>query len=703
MALISQIRKNGAWVLVVLIALGLLGFIIQDMTVGQTSVFGSMQPNVGKVEGQKIDINDFNRTESILYANSTSDIFGRRSALWDYYVEKILVDKEATKLGLGVSKTELLDLQFGPDPSPIIVQRFTDQTTGQVNREQLGQLKQMITTNTLQPEARSYWAIQEKEIIKDRLQKKVEALVSKAMYTPAWQAELIQVENTSMLNVHYVRIPFDEVDNSDVTLADEDYAKYLKSHASNYQVEKPTRKISFVTFDVKASKDDSATLRKKIAGLLTEFRTTTNDTAFIERNQGTFDGSYVKKEVISPVIADSVFSRAVGTVLGPYLDGNAYRAVKVVGRQAIADSVKSRHILIRATDAATLSAARTKIDSLKKEIEAGRGKFEDLAKIYSQDGSSLKGGDLGYAGPNQMVKPFNDLIFFKAQPGKVYSVETQFGVHLVEVTGKKSTSNSTGVRLAYLSQTITPSDETQRSIYDKAQAFLASYKTSFKDLEAALKKRKDLKLENGQGVTENDYFLGSLGTGQQVRDIIKWAFTAKVGQVSPELYTFTDAVDFYDNKYIIATLKSIQKPGAATVDQVKDELEPLVLNYKKGEIISSKIKSKDLGTIASQFKSKIDTLANMRFNMSFIPNLGNEPTLLGEAYRLNKGQVSKPIIGNSGVVVLQVVDKTTPQIPPSLFELQRSLGAATRSQVAVKLMQAIKKGADIKDNRSKFF
>jgi peptidyl-prolyl cis-trans isomerase D len=703
MALISQIRKNGAWVLVVLIALGLLGFIIQDMTVGQTSVFGSMQPTVGKVEGQKIDINDFNRTESILYANSTADIFGRRSALWEYYVEKILVDKEANSLGLGVSKTELLDLQFGPDPSPIIVQRFTDPVTGQVNREQLGQLKQMISSNTLQPDARSYWAIQEKEIIKDRLQKKVEALVSKGLYTPAWMAEATQKENTSMLNVHYVRIPFDEVDNSDVTLSDDDYEQYLKAHASNYEVEKPTRKISFLTFDVKASKQDSATHRNKISALLAEFRSTPNDTAFIERNQGIFDGTFVKKEAVSPVIADSVFSRPVGTVLGPYIDGGAFKAVKIVGRQVIADSVRSRHILIRATDAATLAAARTKVDSLKKEVEAGRAKFEDLAKQFSQDGSSLKGGDLGYTSLGGMVKPFNDLIFFKAEQGKVYSVETQFGVHLVEVTGKKSTTNASGVRLAYLSQSITPSDETQRSIYDKAQAFLASHKGGLEDLESAVKKQKSLKLENGPGVTENDYFLGSLGSGQQVRDIIKWAFTANAGQVSPELYTFTDAVEFFDSKYVIAALKTIQKPGPATVAQVKEELEPLVLNYKKGEIISGKIKSKNLSSIASQFKSKIDTLPNMRFTMSFIPNLGNEPKVLGEAYRLNQGQVSKPIIGNSGVVVLEVVGKTPPTLPPSLFELQSSMASNTRSQVATKLMQAIKKKANIKDNRSKFF
>jgi len=168
MALISTIRKNSA-LIVVLIALGLLGFIIQDMMGGQNSIFGSIQPSIGKINGQKVDLNEFNRTESILYAGSTGDIYARRSALWDYFVEKSLIDQEGKKLGLGVSKNELNDLQFGPEPSPIIMQRFMDQTTGQLNREQLNSLKQQITSNTMTATARSYWAIQEQEIIKDRI------------------------------------------------------------------------------------------------------------------------------------------------------------------------------------------------------------------------------------------------------------------------------------------------------------------------------------------------------------------------------------------------------------------------------------------------------------------------------------------------------------------------------------------------------
>jgi len=136
MALISKIRKN-SWLLVVLIALGLIGFIVMDMTSGQQSVFGSSQTTIGEFGGEKLDWNKFNRVEQLLYGSSGGDVYARRNQLWNYFVEEAIVKEEAEDLGLGVSLTELKDLQFGTEPSPIIRQRFTDPNTRQIDFQQL--------------------------------------------------------------------------------------------------------------------------------------------------------------------------------------------------------------------------------------------------------------------------------------------------------------------------------------------------------------------------------------------------------------------------------------------------------------------------------------------------------------------------------------------------------------------------------------
>ncbi|MFZ4785036.1 MAG: peptidylprolyl isomerase [Flavobacteriales bacterium] len=95
------------------------------------------------------------------------------------------------------------------------------------------------------------------------------------------------------------------------------------------------------------------------------------------------------------------------------------------------DSVRARHILLDGTDSdrATLMA---RADSIKKVIEQ-KNNFEDMAFLYGTDGTSTIGGDLGYFTKGMMVKPFEDACF-DGKIGEVQIIETEFGIHLVQVT-----------------------------------------------------------------------------------------------------------------------------------------------------------------------------------------------------------------------------------------------------------------------------
>ena len=222
MALIGKIRRN-MWLLVVPLALGLAGFIMMDMFSGQGSMLGNSQAVVGNINGSKISWNRFNNVDRVVskFLNNGADAFARRSTLWNYFVEESLLKDEAEALGLGVGKEELMDLHFGANPSPIISQRFIDPTTGQLDRVQLNSYKQSLESNQFtNPEFRAFWGHQEHEIIKTRLQGKLNALVEKAIYTPRWMAEMGNAEFNQSIDFEYVRVPFDEIDNADVPLAD---------------------------------------------------------------------------------------------------------------------------------------------------------------------------------------------------------------------------------------------------------------------------------------------------------------------------------------------------------------------------------------------------------------------------------------------------------------------------------------------------
>jgi peptidyl-prolyl cis-trans isomerase C len=100
------------------------------------------------------------------------------------------------------------------------------------------------------------------------------------------------------------------------------------------------------------------------------------------------------------------------------------------------EQVRASHILIKVdpgADEAKKAEARTKIESLQAKLKNGED-FGALAKEYSEGPSAPKGGDLGFFGRGQMVKPFEETAF-TMKPGQVSGiVETRFGYHLIMVT-----------------------------------------------------------------------------------------------------------------------------------------------------------------------------------------------------------------------------------------------------------------------------
>jgi peptidyl-prolyl cis-trans isomerase D len=96
----------------------------------------------------------------------------------------------------------------------------------------------------------------------------------------------------------------------------------------------------------------------------------------------------------------------------------------------LAEQRQAAHILIEGDD----EAARSKIEEIKKRVDAGED-FAALAKEFSQDpGSAVDGGDLGYAGPGVYDPAFEKALY--AQQGQVSGpVKSEFGWHLIKLLG----------------------------------------------------------------------------------------------------------------------------------------------------------------------------------------------------------------------------------------------------------------------------
>ncbi|HFA52059.1 MAG TPA: hypothetical protein ENJ95_23835 [Bacteroidetes bacterium] len=722
MALIGKIRQK-KWLLIGSLAGALALFILMLMFDNPNqSFFGGSRTMVGEIEGRKIEYKEFNQVHDMLYRNAQTDGFSGRTFLWNYFVDEALVKKEADAIGLGVSKKELLDLQFSPDQnrlSQLIKSRYSDPNTRAVDMEQLRQLKdivtggqidQMIKDRKLVGDFKYRWAHQEKEVIKDRLQTKIANMVSKGMYTPTWMAEMLGEQQGKQVDFLFVQIPYDAINNAEVTLEDSDYKAYFEENKKQYIQDEETRKLDYVVFKVLPSAEDSTNIKKEIAELVPKFRATDNDSLFVETNLGTIDAAYVKKDALSSAIADTVFKMPIGSVYGPYLDVNTYKAVKLLDRKIIPDSVSAKHILRKASDYNSLVAAQKTIDSLKALIETGAASFDSLAVAFSEDPSNAgKGGDLGTFGPGTMVKQFNDVCFYKAEPGKVYSVVTQFGVHLIQVYDQKFETNSQGVQLAYLTRDIIPSQNTQDAVKELALD-LQEESTDIKVMRTTAA-AKGYDLETSNWLKANDYAVGTLGAGQGSREMVRWAFgdsqntkEPSVGDVSPQVYSFQDQGKYYVSKFAVAALKAIRPAGEASFEDVKSEMEAAVIDRKKAAMITEALAGiTDLQTIANKYSSKVDTARNVSFASAYIQAVGSaEPDVVATAFKTDLNQVSAPIAGANGVYVVKPINK--PAVAASnAAQARQTNQQMARIQVPGKIVPSLRKHADIEDNRSRFF
>ena len=79
---------------------------------------------------------------------------------------------------------------------------------------------------------------------------------------------------------------------------------------------------------------------------------------------------------------------------------------------------------------------RSLAQELLKKIKQGAN-FESVAREFSTCPSKSKGGDLGWFGPGKMVKPFEDAVSRLGNGSVSDIVSTQFGYHIIKVTGKK--------------------------------------------------------------------------------------------------------------------------------------------------------------------------------------------------------------------------------------------------------------------------
>ena len=106
-------------------------------------------------------------------------------------------------------------------------------------------------------------------------------------------------------------------------------------------------------------------------------------------------------------------------------------------QKTVVEQTHARHILIRTNELVSETDARQRLTQLADRLKNG-SKFEELARLYSDDGSASKGGDLGWLTPGETVPEF-ETAMNSLQPNEISQViQSPFGLHLIQVLERRS-------------------------------------------------------------------------------------------------------------------------------------------------------------------------------------------------------------------------------------------------------------------------
>lgn len=697
MSVLEKIRSRSGLLLGV-IAVALLIFILQSAFESGNSFFSSDKDKVGEVAGEKISYQEFDfkvqqatenekqrQKQNGMDDNTTEQL---RQQTWNQIVFEKIMLKEYDKVGVTVSTDELYDMVAGKDPHPNVRQSFTDPQTGEFNPANvINFLNQMNQDQTGQSKAQ--WINFEAAIKKERIATKYTNLIKGGLYATKNDAKNDYTAKNSIANFSFVAQRYASIPDADVKVTDEDIQKYYNENKNKYKQPENARSVDYVTWEVTPSEHDIKQTEEAILALKEEFATAKNDTQYVNANSDKkFEAAFQKKGVFAPIIDSMLFNAPVGTVYGPYLDGTTYKIAKLSATKIAPDSVKARHILISVI-AGKSDLARKTADSLKTLITSKKAKFEDLAKIASQDkGSAEKGGDLGWFSEGMMVKPFGDACF-NGKKGDLVIVESQFGIHLIEVLDKSGESKK--ALICFLDKDVMASSATIQTYYAKASEFAGKNPT-----QAAFEKSiVDLGMNKrvADYVREADRTLMGL---ENSREVVRWAFTADKGKISQ--------VFELGNVYLIAVLKDIREKGIMPLEAVKPMLQAEAIKEKKAEkFIAAMSGAASIEALSQKLNSAVEKVEAQSFFASSVPNMGREPELVGAVFGNKPNVVSKPIKGFNGVYVIKVNNVSTPAPLTDFKQIQSQIMQANKSRVDYELFEALKEISNVVDNRGKFF
>lgn len=317
------------------------------------------------------------------------------------------------------------------------------------------------------------------------------------------------------------------------------------------------------------------------------------------------------------------------------------------------EQIRARHILLQVNDQRTASEARSQLEDARRQLDGGAD-FAALAAELSDDpGSKTRGGDLGLFGRGDMVAPF-DQAAFSAEIGEIVGpVETDFGLHLIEVLEKRPGGSvefslaEEGIRTRLLAE------RAQTATEDKAN-----------EIAAALRDDQSAGLEAIASEAVGVTFLSTIpfGRNDNVPGI------GRAGQFTVAAFGLADA-EISDpvsvaQGWAILSLKTVNEPRLPELDDVRAEAEASLREAKLQRQTVERMAAEALRIAAGGSLNAAASNLDLEVEESVlfgrddaIGSLGLAPLVAEAALELDEGGVGGPVETADGAVLFEVVER----------------------------------------------
>lgn len=240
-----------------------------------------------------------------------------------------------------------------------------------------------------------------------------------------------------------------------------------------------------------------------------------------------------------------------------------------------------------------IDEVKSRLRDYAQRVNNGESDFSTLALLYSEDGSAMSGGEIGFKSRNDLVPEYANVAFNLNDPKKVSKiVETEFGYHIIQLIEKRGDRINT--RHILLKPKVNQKDLDSAVVkLDSLRKDILANKYTFE--QAALYVSQDKDSRNNKGLMMNPQTHTTLFEMPDLPDEIgKVVDKLQVGEISEPFI----AINKSNNRQQVAMVKLVRRIEAHKADLAEDfqVLKDMYENKRKAEIIDEWVKEKQKKT-----------------------------------------------------------------------------------------------------------